>query len=170
MYHVWINIYVHVCTKYEYMYICIMNGYMYVCMSVYVCKYVCRYVCIYAGLYMYMCYAGIWIIRNSYEEDQKVAPLKGNALHYFSVRISVLNFAENSYTARRVWFQSDSEIYNIWHCINWRVICITRNYRWRLSNFGSEFSADIALVSYSERGRISKKETTLISTGAWRGW
>ena len=51
---------------------------------------------------MYMCYAGIWMIRNSYEEDQKVAPLKDNTLHYFSVWISVLNFAENSYIARRV--------------------------------------------------------------------
>jgi hypothetical protein len=45
---------------------------------------------------MYICYAGIWIIRNSYEEDQKVVPLKGNALHYFSVWVSALNFAENS--------------------------------------------------------------------------
>jgi hypothetical protein len=49
-----------------------------------------------------MCDAGTWIIRNSYEEDQKVAAMKDNDLHYFSVRISVLYFAENIHIARTV--------------------------------------------------------------------
>ena len=71
------------------------------------------YVCMYAGLYMYVCYAGIWIIRNSYEEDQKVAALKGNALQYCLVWISVLNFAENSYIIRTVRCKGDLEMYNI---------------------------------------------------------